>query len=110
MARAPVLYLRGMTPTERQEVARLARGQGIHEHMIDHHDHMIDSLINVAGADSQQLTRVVTLLSHTMASLHHLYTMVYLVVALVVLLFGNMPPRREDPKLARLVSEQVMAS
>ncbi|KAJ9544413.1 hypothetical protein OSB04_024120 [Centaurea solstitialis] len=110
MAHAPVLCLRGMTPTERQEVARLARAQGIHEHMIDHHDHMIDSLIDVAVADSQQLTRVVTLLSHTMASLHHLYTVVYLVVALVVLLFGNMPPRREDPELARLVSEQVMAS
>ncbi|KAJ9545141.1 hypothetical protein OSB04_024848 [Centaurea solstitialis] len=110
VARAPVLCLRGMTPTERQEVARLAQGQGIHEHMIDHHEHMIDFLIDVAGADSQQLTRVVNLLSLTMASLHHLYTVVYLVVALVVLLFGNMPPRREDPELARLVSEQVMAS
>ncbi|KAJ9536801.1 hypothetical protein OSB04_un000025 [Centaurea solstitialis] len=88
MTRAPVLCLRGMSPTERQEVARLARGQGIHEHMIDHHDRMIDSLINVAGADSQQLTRVVTLLGHTMDSLHHLYSVVYAVVALVVLLFG----------------------
>ncbi|KAJ9543842.1 LOW QUALITY PROTEIN: hypothetical protein OSB04_023549 [Centaurea solstitialis] len=110
MARTPVLCLRGMNPTERQEVARLARGQGIHEHMIDHHDHMIDSLIDVAGADSQQLTRVVTLLGHTMDSLHHLYSVVYAVVALVVLLIGNMPPRREDPNLARLVTEQVMAS
>ncbi|KAJ9544906.1 hypothetical protein OSB04_024613 [Centaurea solstitialis] len=94
MDRAPVLCLRGMTPTERQEVARLARGQGIHKHMIDHQDHMIGSLIDMAGADSQQLTRVVTLLGHITASLHHL----------------NMPPRREDPNLARLVSEQVMAS
>ncbi|KAJ9561776.1 hypothetical protein OSB04_006936 [Centaurea solstitialis] len=94
MARTPVLCMRGMTQTERQEVTRLARGQGIHEHMIDHHDHMIDSLIDVAGADSQQLTRVVSLLSHTMASLHHL----------------NMPLRREDPELARLVLEQVLAS
>ncbi|KAJ9536401.1 hypothetical protein OSB04_un000414 [Centaurea solstitialis] len=94
MVRAPVMCLRGMTPGERQEVARLARGQDIHEHLLDHHDHMIDSLLDVAGADSQQLSRIVTLLSHTMASLHHL----------------NMPPRREDPDLARLVSEQVMAS
>src|SRR5581483_9588053 len=39
VARTPVLCLREMTPTERQEVARLARGQDIHEHMIDHHDH-----------------------------------------------------------------------
>ncbi|KAJ9542437.1 hypothetical protein OSB04_028943 [Centaurea solstitialis] len=120
MARAPVLCLRGMTPTKRQEVARLARGQDIHEHLLDHHDHMIDSLLGVAGADSQQLSRIVTLLSHTMASLHHLYTVVYLVVTVVVLLLlwavwrvrtrRNMPPRREDPNLARLVSEQVMAS
>ncbi|KAJ9560999.1 hypothetical protein OSB04_006159 [Centaurea solstitialis] len=36
------------------------------------------------GANSQQLSRIVTLLSHTMASLHHLYTVVYLVVYLVV--------------------------
>ncbi|KAJ9557092.1 hypothetical protein OSB04_011706 [Centaurea solstitialis] len=86
MARAPVLCLKGMTPTERQEVARLARGQDIHEHLLDHHDHMIDSLLGVAGADSQQLTRIVALLSHTMASLHHLYTVVYLVVTVVVLL------------------------
>ncbi|KAJ9547047.1 hypothetical protein OSB04_019590 [Centaurea solstitialis] len=86
MARAPVLCMRGMTPTERQEVARLARGQDIHEHLLDHHDHMIDSLLGVAGADSQQLTRIVALLSHTMASLHHLYTVVYLVVTVVVLL------------------------
>ncbi|KAJ9544989.1 hypothetical protein OSB04_024696 [Centaurea solstitialis] len=82
MARTPVLCLRGMSPTERQEVARLA----------------------------EQLTRVVTLLGHTMDSLHHLYSMVYAVVALVVLLFGKMPLRRQDPELARLVSEQVMAS
>ncbi|KAJ9535927.1 hypothetical protein OSB04_un000907 [Centaurea solstitialis] len=86
MARAPVLCLRGMTPTERQEVARLARGQDVHEHLLDHHDHMIDSLLGVAGADSQQLSRIVALLSHTMASLHHLYTVVYLVVTVVVLL------------------------
>ncbi|KAJ9557045.1 hypothetical protein OSB04_011659 [Centaurea solstitialis] len=108
MARAPVLCLRGMTPTERQEVERLARGQGIHEHMIDHHEHMIDSLIGVAGADSQQLSRVVALLGHTMDSLSHLYTLVYMVIALAIIL--NMPPRREDPELARLVSEQVLAS
>ncbi|KAJ9544268.1 hypothetical protein OSB04_023975 [Centaurea solstitialis] len=94
MARAPVLVLRGMTPAERQEVTRLARGQGAHEHMIDHHEHMIDSLLGVAGADSQQLSRVVTLLGRTMDSLSHL----------------NMPPRRENPELARLVSEQVIAS
>ncbi|KAJ9545199.1 hypothetical protein OSB04_024906 [Centaurea solstitialis] len=108
MARVPVLCLRGMTPTERQEVERLARGQGIHEHMIDHHEHMIDSLIGVAGADSQQLSRVVALLGHTMDSLSHLYTLVYMVIALAIIL--NMPPRREDPELARLVSEQVLAS
>ncbi|KAJ9544262.1 hypothetical protein OSB04_023969 [Centaurea solstitialis] len=108
VARAPVLCLRGMTPLERQEVERLARGQDIHEHMIDHHDHMIDSLIGVAGADSQQLSRVVALLGHTMDSLSHLYTLVYIVIALAIIL--NMPPRREDPELARLVSEQVIAS
>ncbi|KAJ9566214.1 hypothetical protein OSB04_002180 [Centaurea solstitialis] len=108
MARAPVLVLRGMTPAERQEVARLARGQGIHEHMIDHHEHMIDSLLGVAGADSQQLSRVVTLLGRTMDSLSHLYTLVYMVIALAIIL--NMPPRRENPELARLVSEQVIAS
>ncbi|KAJ9557239.1 hypothetical protein OSB04_011853 [Centaurea solstitialis] len=108
VARAPVLCLRGMTPLERQEVERLARGQDIHEHMIDHHDHMIDSLIGVAGADSQQLSRVVALLGHTMDSLSHLYTLVYVVIALAIIL--NMPPRREDPELARLVSEQVIAS
>ncbi|KAJ9557796.1 LOW QUALITY PROTEIN: hypothetical protein OSB04_012410 [Centaurea solstitialis] len=76
--------------------------------MIDHHDHMIDSLIGVAGADSQQLSRVVALLGHTMDSLSHLYTLVYMVIALAIIL--NMPPRREDPELARLVSEQVIAS
>ncbi|KAJ9552539.1 hypothetical protein OSB04_016584 [Centaurea solstitialis] len=114
---APIVHLGGMTPVERHEVARIARGQRIHESLIDHHDHMIDSLIDVAGADSQQLTRVVALLSHTMASLHHLYTVVYMVMALVVIMFGwaiwrarIMPPRREDPELARLVSEQVLAS
>lgn len=58
----------------------------MHEHLLVHHDHMIDSLLALAGADSQQLSRVVTLLSHTMASLHHLYTVVYLVVTVVVLL------------------------
>ncbi|KAJ9535779.1 hypothetical protein OSB04_un001067 [Centaurea solstitialis] len=109
MARAPVLCLRGMTPTERQEVARLARGQDIHEHLLDHHDHMIDSLLGVAGADSQQLSRIVALLSHTMASLHHLYTVVYLVVTVVVLLL-LWAVWREDPELARLVLEQVLAS
>ncbi|KAJ9547141.1 hypothetical protein OSB04_019684 [Centaurea solstitialis] len=108
VARAPVLFLRGMTPTERQEVARLARGQSIHEHMIDHHEHMIDSLLGVAGADSQQLSRVVALLGHTMDSLCHLYTLVYMVIALAIIL--NMPPRRENPDLSRLVSEQVLAS
>lgn len=77
-----------MTPAEHLEVARLARGQDIHEHMIDHHDRMIDSLIHAAGAESQQLTRVVALLSHTMASLSHLYTIVYMVIALVVILMA----------------------
>ncbi|KAJ9544191.1 hypothetical protein OSB04_023898 [Centaurea solstitialis] len=88
VVRAPVMCLRGMTPAERQEVARLARGQDIHEHMIDHHNHMIDSLINVAGADSQQLTRVVALLSHTMASLSHLYTIVCMMIALAMILIA----------------------
>ncbi|KAJ9544811.1 hypothetical protein OSB04_024518 [Centaurea solstitialis] len=121
VVRAPIVYLRGMTPVERQEVARLARGQHIHEHMIDHHDHMIGALIDAVGVDSQQMNRIVALLGHTKASLNHLYTIVYMVIALAVILFAwtvwggldsrrIMPPRREDPELARLVSEQVLAS
>ncbi|KAJ9535777.1 hypothetical protein OSB04_un001070 [Centaurea solstitialis] len=35
-------------------------------------------------------------------------TLVYMVIALAIIL--NMPPKREDPELARLVSEQVIAS
>ncbi|KAJ9535252.1 hypothetical protein OSB04_un001657 [Centaurea solstitialis] len=89
MARAPVLCLRGMTPTERQEVARLAEARTFMSTFWDHHDHMIDSLLGVAGADSQQLSRIVTLLSHTMASLHHLYTVVYLVVTVMSLSLGH---------------------
>ncbi|KAJ9557142.1 hypothetical protein OSB04_011756 [Centaurea solstitialis] len=117
VVRAPIVHLRGMTPVERQEVTRIARNQQIHEHLIDYHDHMIDAIADASGANNQTMGRVVGLLGRTMDSLHCLYIVVYLVMALVMVMLGwviwwvrIMPPRREDPELARLVSEQVLAS
>ncbi|KAJ9561552.1 hypothetical protein OSB04_006712 [Centaurea solstitialis] len=106
-----------MTPVEHQEVTGIARNQRIHKHLIDYHDHMIDAIVDASGANSQTMGRVVGLLGSTADSLHRLYIVVYLVMALVVVMIGwaiwwarIMPPRREDPELARLVSEQVLAS
>lgn len=88
VVRAPIVHLRGMTPVERQEVTGIARNQQIHEHLIDYHDHMIDAIVDASGANSQTMGRVVGLLGRTVDSLHRLYIVVYLVMALVMVMLG----------------------
>lgn len=85
---APVVHIDRLPPWVRQEIARVTRTQRVQENVIDHHDNMIDALVDTAGASSQQMTRVVGLLGHTMESLRHLYMMMYLVLALVVMVIG----------------------
>jgi len=88
VARAPVVRPSGMTPLERYEVSGMARDMWMHETLLDHHDHMIDAVIDMTGASSQTMGRVVGLLGHTVAYVHHLYMVVYLVMALVLVMFG----------------------
>ncbi|KAJ9553018.1 LOW QUALITY PROTEIN: hypothetical protein OSB04_017063 [Centaurea solstitialis] len=106
-----------MTSSKRDELSGVSRDMRLHQTLIGHHDRTIDALVDMVGTSSQNMHRVIDALGHTMAFVQQLYMIAYLLMALLLVVFGwvmwrirIMPPRREEPELARLVSEQVLAS
>ena len=88
--RAPVARPTGMTLTERYMFSGMSNDMQIHQMLIDHHDQSIDALMNLMAVSGQTMNRVIDVLGHTMASVHRLYLMVYLLMAMVVILLGWM--------------------
>lgn len=73
---------------EQRRIADLTSDVRFHGSMLGHHDRTLDSLVAMMGASSQATHRVINVLEHTMASVHQLYIIVYLLMAVLVIMIG----------------------
>lgn len=60
----------------------------MHQTLLSHHDQSIDALMGMFTVSGQTMNKVIDALGRTMVSVHQLYSLVYLLMAMVVILLG----------------------
>ena len=58
--------------------------------LVNHHEHSIDSLMNMMAANSESMGKIVELLVRTRASVRQLYSLVFLLMAMIMIILGWM--------------------
>ena len=88
--RAPVVPRTGMTPSEHYMFSGVMSEVQAHRMLVNHHEHSIDSLMNMMAANSESMDKIVELLVRARASVHRLYSLVFLLMAMMMIILGWM--------------------
>ena len=87
---ASVIPRTGMTPSEYYMFSGVMGEVQAHRMLVNHHEHSIDSFMNMMAAKSESMGKIVELLVRTRASVRQLYSLVFLLMAMMMIILGWM--------------------
>jgi hypothetical protein len=80
----------GMTPYENYMFSGMAHDTQIHRMKIESHDQLIQGLTNMLVTNVETMNKTIEVLAHTLATVRQLYSYVYLLMAMMLVMLGWM--------------------
>ncbi|KVH82794.1 hypothetical protein Ccrd_025477 [Cynara cardunculus var. scolymus] len=88
--RAPVARPTGMTPTKSYMFSGMTHDVLTHRMKLESHDHLIEGFTNMMATHHETMNKTIELLVHTMVSVRRLYSYVFLLMMIMMVILGWM--------------------